>query len=157
MAERNAPEGLLDVSTRLAYRDVAAAIVFLEQAFGFLENRDHRVEGANGRVITTTVAIGDAYVWLGGAGAHDLESPANVAAPTCSLMVYVREIDTHCRRAQLEGATIIATPEDMYWGDRRYEALDLDGHHWFFHERTREVSSAAIATIEASFRRPADE
>jgi hypothetical protein len=25
--------------------------------------------------------------------------------------------------------------EEMFWGDRRYEALDLEGHRWHFAER----------------------
>ena len=36
--------------------------------------------------------------------------------------------------------TQIVTPlEDMFWGDRRYEALDLEGHRWHFAERLSEI------------------
>ncbi len=152
MASGNAPDGLVDISTRLAYRDVGAALEFLERAFSLPEKEGFRVEGQNGRIITTAVGVGAGYIWLGGAGAHDLESPANVGAPTSSLMVYVRGIDTHYEIAAREGATVISEPADMYWGDRRYEALDIDGHHWFFHERTRDVPADEIAEIEASFK-----
>jgi len=41
----------------------------------------------------------------------------------------------HCRRAESEGARIVTPLEDMFWGDRRYEALDLEGHRWHFAER----------------------
>jgi uncharacterized glyoxalase superfamily protein PhnB len=27
----------------------------------------------------------------------------------------------------------------MFWGDRRYEALDLEGHRWHFAERLSEI------------------
>jgi uncharacterized glyoxalase superfamily protein PhnB len=27
----------------------------------------------------------------------------------------------------------------MFWGDRRYEALDLEGHRWHFGERRSHV------------------
>ena len=149
---RTAPEGLLDVSTRLPYRDVAVALEFLERAFSLPEKEGFRVDGPNGRIITTAVGAGEGYIWLGGAGAHDLDSPANVGTPTSSLMVYVRDIDAHFEIAAREGAEIIAEPADMYWGDRRYEALDVDGHHWFFHERTRDVPADEVAEIEASFK-----
>ena len=152
--ERTAPEGLMDVSTRLTYRDVGAAVEYLGRVFGFEEVPSHRVDGPQGRIITTAVRIGEAYVWLGGAGAHGLQSPADVDGPTSSLMVYVKGIDDHFAVAEREGATIIKAPEDMYWGDRRYEALDLDGHHWFLHERTRHIPAEEIAEIEASFGKP---
>jgi uncharacterized glyoxalase superfamily protein PhnB len=29
---------------------------------------------------------------------------------------------------------------DQPWGDRRYEALDLEGHRWYFAEHTRDVT-----------------
>jgi uncharacterized glyoxalase superfamily protein PhnB len=27
----------------------------------------------------------------------------------------------------------------MFWGDRRYEALDLEGHRWHFAERVSAI------------------
>ena len=27
----------------------------------------------------------------------------------------------------------------MFWGDRRYEALDLEGHRWHFAERLSDI------------------
>jgi PhnB protein len=53
--------------------------------------------------------------------------------------VYVHDIDTHYRRAESEGAQIVTPLEDMFWGDRRYEALDLEGHRWHFAERLSEI------------------
>ena len=38
-----------------------------------------------------------------------------------------------------EGAQIVTPLEDMFWGDRRYEALDLEGHRWHFAERLSEI------------------
>jgi uncharacterized glyoxalase superfamily protein PhnB len=32
------------------------------------------------------------------------------------------------------GATITMPIEDAFYGYRRYEADDLEGHHWHFHE-----------------------
>jgi hypothetical protein len=49
--------------------------------------------------------------------------------------VYVHDIDAHYRRAESEGAQIVMPLEEMFWGDRRYEALDLERHRWHFAER----------------------
>jgi len=51
----------------------------------------------------------------------------------------VRDIDTHYRGAESEGAQIVMPLEDMFWGDRRYEARDLEGHRWHFAERASEI------------------
>jgi uncharacterized glyoxalase superfamily protein PhnB len=51
----------------------------------------------------------------------------------------VHDIDAHYRRAESEGARIVTPLEDMFWGDRRYEALDLEGHRWHFAERVPEI------------------
>ena len=34
---------------------------------------------------------------------------------------------------------ILAEPEDQEYGDRRYTARDLEGHHWFFAQQVRQV------------------
>ena len=68
-------------------------------------------------------------------------------------MVHVDAIDRHFGQAQSNGARIIAEPSDQYWGDRRYEAQDLEGHLWFFHERTRDIPREEINRIEAEFRK----
>ena len=70
---------------------------------------------------------------------HGLHSPLEVGAPTALVNVYVHDIDGHYRRAETEGAEIVMPLEDMFWGDRRYEALDLEGHRWHFAERVSEI------------------
>lgn len=57
--------------------------------------------------------------------------------------VYVHDIDAHYRRAESEGAQIVMPLEDMFWGDRRYEALDLEGHRWHFAERLSEIRASS--------------
>ena len=148
----NPPSGIQRLTTRIAYDDPRAAMEFLERAFGFPEREDKRLEGANGSIIVAEVAIGEAYLMIGPSGAHSMDSPKTTGKPTESLMVYVDNIDEHFERARAEGATIIAEPSHQYWGDRRYEAKDPEGHLWFFHERTRDVPRSEIDAIEATFR-----
>jgi SAM-dependent methyltransferase len=78
---------------------------------------------------------------IGPAGSdhHDLHSPQETGRATAMVNAYVTDIDSHYRRAASEGADIVTPLEDMFWGDRRYEALDLEGHRWHFAERVKDV------------------
>jgi uncharacterized glyoxalase superfamily protein PhnB len=120
---------------RLAYRDEVAALDFLTRAFGLVERRESRMEHPDGMLAWLT--IGDGVVMIGRAGEarHGLHSPLETGAVTAMVNVYVHDLDAHCRRAEAAGARIITPPADMFWGDRRYEALDLEGHRWHFAER----------------------
>jgi PhnB protein len=124
---------------RLAYRDEVAALDFLTRVFGLVERRESRMEHPEGML--AWLEIGDGLVMIGRAGEerHGLHSPLEVGAPTAMVNVYVHDIDAHYRRAESEGAQIVMPLEDMFWGDRRYEALDLEGHRWHFAERVSDV------------------
>ena len=124
---------------RLAYRDVLAAIEFLTRAFGFRERREARLEHPGGTL--AWLEVGDGVVMLGQSGPdhHDLYSPFDVGRATAMVNVYVEDVDAHFARAVAQGARIVMGLEDMFWGDRRYEALDPDGHRWHFGERLADI------------------
>jgi uncharacterized glyoxalase superfamily protein PhnB len=146
------PPGVQHLTARIAYENPTAALEFLQRAFGFPERTTARLEGKGGLIIVAEVQIGDSYLMIGPAGAHAIASPKSTGLSTESLMVYVDDIDEHFRNAKAQGALIVEEPSDQYWGDRRYETRDLEGHLWFFHQRTKEVSRHEIEKIEATFR-----
>ncbi|MDP6606406.1 MAG: hypothetical protein QF664_09145 [Dehalococcoidia bacterium] len=47
---------------------------------------------------------------------------------------------TRTSNARAAGATILQQPTDQFYGDRRYGALDLEGHEWYFATHVRDVS-----------------
>jgi len=47
------------------------------------------------------------------------------------VLVYVDDVDAHCDRARVVGATILSEPRDELFG-RIYKAADLEGHRWMF-------------------------
>jgi uncharacterized glyoxalase superfamily protein PhnB len=51
-------------------------------------------------------------------------------------------LDEHCARTRAAGAVIAAEPEDQFYGDRSYRALDLEGHRWTFSAHVRDVTRA---------------
>jgi uncharacterized glyoxalase superfamily protein PhnB len=120
---------------RLAYRDEVAALEFLVRAFGLTERREARMERPDGML--AWLELGDGVVMIGRSGEqrHGLHSPHDAGVTTAMVNVSVHDIDTHYAIARAEGARIVSELEDMFWGDRRYEALDLDGHRWHFAER----------------------
>lgn len=129
--ERRSPS----IYPRLAYRDEVAALEFLTRAFGLVERREARMELPDGML--AWLEIGDGVVMIGRAGEdhHGLYSPLEAGVATAMVNVYVADVDAHYRRAKAEGAHIVMELEDMFWGDRRYEALDLEGHRWHFAQR----------------------
>jgi PhnB protein len=145
MSAITGPDGAVEhrrtpsIYPRLAYRDEVAALDFLTRAFGLVERRESRMEHPEGML--AWLEIGDGVVMIGRAGEdrHGLHSPLETGAPTALVNVYVRDIDAHYRRAESEGAQIVMPLADMFWGDRRYEALDLEGHRWHFAERLSEI------------------
>ena len=125
---------------QLPYHDVVAAVDFLERAFGFAERPSARVrESTSGAIVHTAVELHGAEVMLGGHGGHGALSPKSGGVISQVLTVYVDDVDAHCARARAAGARIVEGLRDMFWGDRTYEALDLEGHRWRFHQKLRDV------------------
>ena len=121
----------------LLYEDVAAAIEWLGDAFGFEEVL--RVTAAAGDVNHAELRLGEESVFLGDPG-DDYRGPTRLGARTAQVHVYVDDVDAHYERAVAAGAEIRQAPEDMPYGDRRYDAYDPEGQLWSFATRLREVA-----------------
>ena len=115
----------------LAYDDAPGAIEFLCRAFGFQEK--FRMDMPDGTIGHAEVALHGnmvmlATTWKDGG----LRSPKDLPAMPCQLMCEVDNVDEHYARAVAEGAIVIAEPQDEFYGQRKYRALDLEGHRWIF-------------------------
>jgi len=126
----------------IGYEDAAAAIEWLERAFGFVEDRSARYE-KEGTITHAELSLGDATIYL--------STPRNYTNPlrlreTSELarrtydnpwvidgnFVEVDDVDAHYERARAAGATILREPEEPGIGQRIYSAEDLEGHRWMF-------------------------
>lgn len=146
------PPGWPRISTALYYDDGAAAIDWLCRAFGF-ELR-LKVEGDGGRIEHSELVYGEGVIMAGDVSPSKQEkfpyrrSPSQVGgANTQNLMVYVDDVEAHCRQARAAGAKIVSEPKttdygEEYWEDRGYEAEDIGGHHWWFYQRMRNPKKA---------------
>jgi len=128
------PPGVPQIIPQLPYENVLAAVGFLERAFGFREREEARLEHQGG--VHTELELGTGRIMLGGPGGHGTFPPKGGGNPSLHLTVYVDDVDAHFERARAAGATIVTEPEDKFWGDRCYEAIDPEGHRWRFHQHT---------------------
>jgi PhnB protein len=118
------------VTPYLFYEDVAGALTWLGEAFGFRERM--RMPGPDGRIRHAEMDVATDGVILMGCPGPEYRSPKRLGARTQTLYVKVDDLDTHCARARAAAAVIIEEPADQDYGDRRYAAEDPEGHRWYF-------------------------
>jgi uncharacterized glyoxalase superfamily protein PhnB len=138
------PPGWPRVSPSVYYLKASAAIDWLCKAFGFEVRL--KVDGENGTIEHSELTYGDGLIMVGEASRPKYpyrRSPGQVGgANTMNLMIYVDDVEAHCKRARDAGAKIVVDPTthdygEEYWTDRGYECEDLEGHHWWFFQRLR--------------------
>jgi uncharacterized glyoxalase superfamily protein PhnB len=129
----------------IGYEDAAAAIDWLERAFGFRENGDQRHE-ENGRISHAELDLDGATIYLsspdGYASPRTLRAESQTARRAYDNpwvidghFVVVDDLDAHHERARAAGATILREPEEPGIGYRIYAAEDPEGHRWMFGQR----------------------
>jgi uncharacterized glyoxalase superfamily protein PhnB len=130
----------ITITPYLLYEDVAAALTFLEQAFGFEEVL--RYTGPEGYVNHAEARFGETSVYLGDPG-DDYRNPAAQGGTTVMVGVDgVDDVDALCERARAAGAQIVEEPADQVYGERRFSARDPEGHEWFFSRQIADVAPA---------------
>jgi uncharacterized glyoxalase superfamily protein PhnB len=112
----------------LHYEDMAAALAWLAEAFGFRERM--RTTNPDGALGHCEMELGNAVIMMGSPPGH--KSPAHLGGVTVGLYVNVDDVDEHYRRAKAAGAELQGEPTDQEYGHRIYGALDLEGQQWWF-------------------------
>ena len=135
------------ITPYLLYEDCAAALDWLARAFGFEEVLRHT--GAEGYVNHAEMKLGDASIFMGDPG-DEYRNPKRVGHETVGIYVYVDDVDAHFERAQRAGAEILQPPTDQEYGDRRYDAVDPEGHRWYFASHVRELPAEEWGATVAS-------
>jgi uncharacterized glyoxalase superfamily protein PhnB len=129
----------------IGYEDAAAAIGWLERAFGFREDRRARYE-EHGVITHAELEIGGARVYVstpsGYVSPRRLRETSELARAAYDNpwvidghFVEVDAVDAHCERARKAGATILRELAEPGIGFRIYSAEDPEGHRWMFGER----------------------
>ncbi len=133
---QNPPANTPRVSPYVLYEDVAAALEWLTAAFGFAERE--RIEMPDGSIGHAEMTIGEGVIMMGCPG-PEYKNPKRLGATTQQIYVYVDDVDAHYAQAKAAGAEVIEEPKDQFYGDRRYGALDPEGHAWYFATHVRDV------------------
>src|ERR671935_1750167 len=115
------------VTPYLLYKDVDKALDFLSRAFGFEEVL--RYKGAEGYVNHAEMRIGDGTIYLGDPG-DQYRNPKELGQETVGIYVHVDDVDATFELGRSAGAEILEEPVDQQYGDRRFTAVDPEGHHW---------------------------
>ena len=109
----------------MRYRDAAAAIDWLERAFGF--ERQVVYDAPDGSVAHAELRYGDGLVMLGSwRGEDDHRLPGQGWA-----YVAVDDLEAHHRQALAAGAEIVDGPQTQDYGSF-YGARDPEGNLWSF-------------------------
>jgi len=128
-----------DVYPRLAYRDELAAVDYLTRVFQFVEHREARMEFDGNHLCWLRMGTGIVMVGHANPDVHLIHSPLEVQLTTVMMNVYVHDVDAHYAHAVAHGATITMELDDAFFGERRYEATDPEGHRWHFGERFEDI------------------
>ena len=119
----------------LRYRDLAAAIDWLCNAFGF--ERHLVVDGDNGTVCYAQLRFGDGMVMLAPieefAFDRFMTQPTDTGgAETQICYLYVEDASSHYARAKAAGAEIVLDIGEGQDNGRGYSCRDPEGHIWNF-------------------------
>ena len=119
----------------MRYREAAAAIEWLCDAFGF--ERHLVVPGEDGTIAHAQLTFGNGMIMLGSARDDEFgrwsKTPEQVGGVgTQSAYIVVADADAHYAQAKAAGAEIVLDIRDEDYGGRGYSCRDPEGHLWNF-------------------------
>lgn len=126
------------VSPYLTLVDVLAGVDFYRKAFDFRVGDLSR--DAQGTILHAEVMYYDQLLMFGKQGAHNspLLAPVTSHVPSpITLYLYCDNVDQFHLKAVTAGAISLASPEDMFWGDRMCRLQCPDGYVWCFATRLK--------------------
>ncbi len=129
----------------LFYRDLNAAIPWLQTAFGATER--FRLSLPNGLIAHAEVQLEEAIIMLGNVGPRNRQEPVSVRS---AVYVFVPDVDLHFSRAQAAGVSILEPVANQPFGDRVYVASDCEGHEWYFAQHIHTVSVTDLQSMLAA-------
>jgi PhnB protein len=144
----NAPNPVPATSSQLipmlVCRNVGAELEFCRTVFDAVEVS--RRPGADGAVVHALIKIGEAMVIIEGEWPTlSSRAPREDGSSPVVIFVYLNDVDAVAQRAGGAGATMLAPPQNQFWGDRTARILDPSGHVWLVATRIEETSEGQRA------------
>jgi PhnB protein len=123
----------------LIVRDASEAIAFYTTIFGAQESL--RLTDPKGKIGHAELFIGKSKLMLADEfpdfGAF---GPVAVGGTPVTIHLYVNDIDATILLAEEQGATVLKSPKDEFFGDRSGMLLDPFGHRWHIATKKETVS-----------------
>lgn len=143
------PPGVHTVTPNLALRDAAAAMDFYARAFGAAELMRMPGPGGNG-IMHAEVRIGDSILYLeDGRPQAPIRPPGPDHQATASIWLYLRDCEAVYQKAVAAGASTVAPPADMWWGDRVATVTDPFGVTWGLATHVKDMTAKELAEAAA--------
>jgi uncharacterized glyoxalase superfamily protein PhnB len=137
---RSAPGPMI---ASLCYEDLEQAIVWLDEAFGFVEQYRYGppdgIAGAQLQLGEAVVMLFDPRVGHGVADDFVFRAPRRNEA-TQTIGVRVEDVDAHHERARAAGGRILLELQTYEFGERQYSVEDFAGHLWTFSQSVADVA-----------------
>lgn len=143
------PVGVNWLTPYLTVSDVEASLEFYEEAFGF--SRGSTMTGPGRGILHAEMTYqGKTIIMFSPEGAWSpMRTPAHGGGePSFSLYVYCADVDGLARQARAAGATVLAEPEEMFWGDRMVRLRDPDGYLWSFASKAHAIDRSNPAAMQ---------
>ncbi len=130
------------LASAVFYQDPKAALLWLEQAFGFEPSMV--IVDKDGELAHSQMRFGASLLMVGTEWSERHRSAKSMGGiNTQTVHVQLdQDLDAHCERARAAGAVILQEPETQFYGDRTYRAIDPEGHIWTFGQTVEQVPPA---------------
>ena len=144
------PEGFHTVTPALVVRDAPKAIDFYKRAFGAQELV--RMPGPDGKIMHAELKIGDSIIFLSDENPQmNVKSPQTLGGSTCTLNVYVPNVDEQFKQAIAAGGKESMPVADQFWGDRYGTLTDPFGYTWGIATHKEDLSPAEMGERAQEF------
>jgi PhnB protein len=145
------PEGFHTVTPAIVVRDAAKAIEFYKKALGAQELV--RMPGPDGKIMHAEVKIGDSVIFISDENPQmvHVKSPQTLGGSTCTLNVYVPNVDEQFKQAIAAGAKESMPVADQFWGDRYGTFTDPFGYTWGVATHKEDLSPAEMGERAQQF------
>jgi PhnB protein len=144
------PEGFHSVTPSLIVRDAPKAIDFYKRALGAQELV--RMAGPDGKIMHAEIKIGNSIIFLGEENPQmNAKSPQTLGGCTCTLNVYVPNVDDVFKQAVSAGGRETMPVADQFWGDRYGALVDPFGYQWGIGTHKEDLSPAEMQQRSQEF------
>ncbi len=133
------PAGYHSLNPHIVLKNAELGIEFYKKAFNGQEL--FRMPGPDGKIMHAEIKIGDSVLMLATeCQEKGSKSAETIGASSCTLMLYVDNVDTVWDQAVKAGAKVTMPLSNMFWGDRYGQLTDPFGHNWALAQHIEDVS-----------------